>query len=76
MSGSYRIKLSPRMRPFVGRVSRSGRVQKAFAKQIGQPAGACVRSGVRKGMKQSDIRKVVANCGKQHRGTRLSLGSA
>lgn len=59
--------------PYISRVVTGGRVQKAFAEQIGRPAGACVRSNVRPGMSQADIRKAVANCGSQHRGTRLSL---
>ena len=72
MSASYRIKLSSRLRPYVGRVSRSGWVQKAFAAQIGRVAGACVRSGVHRGMAASEIRNVVRQCGKQTTGTRLS----
>lgn len=59
--------------PYVARVVTGGRVQKAFAEQIGRPAGACVRSGVHKGMSQGEIRQVVANCGKQHAGTRLNI---
>ena len=72
---SYKIKLSPRMRPFVGRVVRGGKVQKAFAEKIGRPAGACVKAGVHKGMKQSAIRKVVGACGKAQGGKgKLGLG--
>ena len=76
MGASYKIKLSPGMRPFVGRVVRGGRVQKAFAAQIGHPAGACVRAGVRKGMGQRAIRNVVRDCGKKHTGVKLNLGAA
>jgi len=60
--------------PYVARVVTGGRVQKAFAEQIGRPAGACVRAGVHKGMNQTAIRNVVRDCGGQHRGTRLNLG--
>lgn len=61
------------VKPYVSSVATSGRVQKAFAEQIGKPAGACVRSGVKAGMNQSDIKKVVADCGKKHTGTKLKL---
>jgi len=60
--------------PYVARVVTGGRVQKAFAEQIGRPAGSCVRAGVHKGMGQTAIRQVVKDCGSQHRGTRLNLG--
>jgi hypothetical protein len=59
--------------PYIARVVTGGRVQKAFAEQIGKPAGACVRSGVHAGMAQSDIRKVVADCGKAHADTKLRI---
>jgi hypothetical protein len=72
---SYKIKLSSGMRPYVGRVVRSGAVQKAFAEQIGKPAGACVRSGVRAGMSGAAIRNVVRQCGKATAGTRLNIAA-
>jgi hypothetical protein len=59
--------------PYVARVVTGGRVQKAFAEQIGKPAGACVRSGVHAGMTQMAIRQVVAECGKAHAGTKLRI---
>jgi hypothetical protein len=59
--------------PYISRVVTGGRVQMAFKKQIGEPAGACVRSNVHKGMSQGDIRKAVASCGKAHAGTKLSI---
>ena len=62
------------LKPYISRVVTGGRVQKAFAEQIGRPAGACVRAGVHKGMAQGAIRDVVRNCGKQHAGTKLHLG--
>jgi hypothetical protein len=48
--------------PYIARVVTGGRVQKAFAEQIGHPAGACVRGKVHKGMAQTDIRKAVKEC--------------
>lgn len=63
------------MRPFVSRVVTNGRVQRAFAKQIGNPVGACVRSGVHKGMSGAAIHKVAKDCAKGTKGTKLSLGA-
>lgn len=59
--------------PYISRVVTGGRVQKAFAAQIGRPAGACVKSGVHAGMSQQAIRAVVAGCGKAHAGKKLSF---
>lgn len=59
--------------PYISRVVTGGRVQMAFKKQIGEPAGACVRANVRKGMDQGAIRKAVADCGKAHAGTKLAI---
>jgi len=59
--------------PYVSAVQRSGRVQKAFANQIGKPAGACVRGAVHRGMSLSEIRKAVGDCGRKHAGTKLNL---
>ena len=67
------IKLSKNMRPFVSRVVRDGRVQKAFAAQIGQPVGACVRGNVHSGMSGAAIHDAVKQCAKGKKGTRLSL---
>lgn len=72
-----KIKLLSRgksLKAYISRCVTGGRVQKAFAEQIGRPAGACVRAGVHKGMTQTAIRQVVASCGKQHAGTKLHLG--
>ncbi len=75
VSGSARrIKLSVNLRPFVSRVVRHGRVQVAFAEQIGRPVGGCVASGVRAGMSGAEIHKVARDCAKSARGTRLRLG--
>lgn len=59
--------------PYVAKVTTNGRVQRAFREQIGRPAGACVRGAVHKGMDQTAIRAAVAQCGKQHAGTKLNI---
>ena len=59
--------------PYISRVVTNGRVQKAFAIQIGKPAGACVRSNVHAGMSQGAIQAAVAQCGKAHAGTKLNI---
>ena len=74
-SASRKIKLSVNLKPFVSRVVRNGRVQIAFAEQIGKPVGACVRSGVRAGMSGAEIHRVARDCAKSKAGTRLSLGA-
>ncbi len=61
---SYKIKLSPGMRPYVGRVVKNGKAQQAFKQRYGIPVGNCVRSGVRRGMSQAEIRRVVRDCAK------------
>jgi len=61
------------LKAYISRVVTGGRVQKAFKAQIGDPAGACVKSGVKPGMAQSDIRKTVADCGKKYKGTKLKI---
>jgi hypothetical protein len=76
MAASFKIKLSPAMRPYVGRVVRGGAVQKAFAEQIGRPVGACVASSVRRGMSSGQIKQAVRDCARSARGTRLNLASA
>jgi hypothetical protein len=59
--------------PYIARVVTGGRVQLAFKRQIGEPAGACVRGAVRKGMTQTAIRDAVAACGKAHKGEKLAI---
>ena len=74
---SLRVKLLARgksLTPYVARVVTGGRVQKAFAEQIGKPAGACVRGGVHRGMTQSAIRDVVRKCAPAKGSIRLHLG--
>ena len=73
MASSFKIKLSSAMRPYVGRVVRNGRVQKAFAAQIGNPVGACVASNVTKGMGAGAIKQAVRDCARQKKGTKLTL---
>lgn len=74
MAGPARkIKLSKNMKPYIGRVVRNGRVQKAFAKQIGEPVGACVAGRVRAGMSGAAIHAVAADCAKSKKGIKLSL---
>lgn len=70
---SRKIKLSKNLRPFVSRVVRDGRVQRAFAAQIGAPVGACVAAGVKKGMSGAAIHDVVRKCAKAKKGTTLKL---
>jgi len=70
---SRKIKLSKNLRPFVSRVVRDGKVQKAFANQIGKTVGSCVRSGVKPGMSGAEIRKVVTDCAKSAKGKKLSM---
>lgn len=73
MASSFKIKLSSAMRPYVGRVVRNGRVQKAFAAQIGNPVGACVKGAVRTGMGAGAIKQAVRDCARSAKGTKLSL---
>ncbi len=68
-----KIKVSKNGKIFASRTVTSGRVQKAFAEQIGKPVGGCVAAGVKKGMKASDIRKVVKDCAAKTRGTKLKF---
>lgn len=73
MASSRMIKLSSSMRPFVARVVRNGRVQRAFGEQIGRPVGACVAGKVSKGMSGGAIRQAVKDCAKGYRGKKLSF---
>lgn len=66
-----KIKVSKNGKLFFSHVVTSGRVQKAFGEQIGTPAGACVASGVRKGMGIGQIHDVVRGCTKGYKGTKL-----
>lgn len=66
-----RIKLSKNLKPFVSRVVTDGKIQKAFAEKIGTPVGSCVAGKVRKGMSGAEIHKIVKECAKQYKGTKL-----
>lgn len=72
-SGARKIKLSVNMKPFVSRVVRDGRVQRAFAEQIGRPVGGCVAAGVHAGMSGAEIHRVTKECARSVKGRRLSL---
>ena len=73
MAGPTRkIKLSVNMKPFVSRVVTGGLVQKAFAAQIGEPVGACVKGSVKKGMSGGAIKKAVRECAKSKKGSTLN----
>jgi len=69
---SRKIKLSKNMKPFIGRVVRAGKVQRAFAEQIGKPVGSCVAAKVSKGMSGAAIHKIAATCAKVKKGIKLS----
>jgi hypothetical protein len=71
MAAGRIIKLSKNMKPFVSRVVRDGRIQKAFAEQIGRPVGGCVRSGVHAGMSGAAIHKVARDCAKSVSGKKI-----
>lgn len=74
MAGPNRvIKLSKNMKPFISRVVRNGKVQKAFAEQIGRPVGGCVAAKVKKGMSGAAIHEVTRNCAKAVKGKKLSF---
>jgi len=74
MAKAYRtIKLSKNMRPFVSRVVRDGKVQRAFGEQIGKPVGACVAGKVAKGMSGAEIHKITKDCAKGYKGKKLSF---
>ena len=72
MGGARRIKLSKNMKPFVSRVVRDGRVQRAFGDQIGRPVGGCVAGKVHKGMSGAEIHAIAKDCAKGYRGKKLS----
>ena len=76
MASSWKIKLSAGMRPYVGRVVRNGRVQQAFAEQIGRPVGNCVKGAVSPGMGSGQIKAAVSKCAKDHGRTKLNLGGS
>jgi len=78
MAGSsYRIKLSSAMKPYVGRVVRNGKVQKAFAAGPGRSVGSCVGNALRGKAGQvsgGQVKDVVRQCAKQAKGVGLPGG--
>jgi hypothetical protein len=50
----------------------NGKVQRAFAEQIGKPVGACVASKVHTGMGSGEIKNAVRECAKAAKGRKLS----
>tara|TARA_Y100000310_G_C20159251_1_gene568375 strand:+ start:239 stop:520 length:282 start_codon:yes stop_codon:yes gene_type:complete len=76
---SFKIKLSAGMRPYVGRVVRGGRVQKAFAEGPGKAVGGCVRSALagKKGQfGAGQIKDIVRKCARDNwrKGQSLDMG--
>ena len=68
---SRRFKVSVNLRPFISRVVRDGRVQRAFAEKLGKKVGACVAEKVKKGMSWAEVKNVVRECAKKYEGTKL-----
>mgnify|MGYP001563053438 FL=1 len=68
------IKVSKNGKLFFSHVVTNGRVQKAFAADIGRPAGACVAGRVHPGMGIGEIHEVARACTVKYRGTHLSMG--
>jgi len=73
VKGARRIKLSKNMKPFVSRVVTDGKVQKAFANQIGKVVGGCVAGKVKEGMSGAEIHQIARDCAKSVRGKKLSF---
>lgn len=71
MAASRRIKLSKNMKPYVGRVVRDGKTQRAFAEKIGRPVGSCVAGKVSKGMSGAQIHAIAKDCAKGYKGSKL-----
>jgi len=61
----YRVKMSSAMKPFVSRVSRNGKIQKAFAATPWvQTLNSCVKAGVSQDMSGGAIKDVLRACAK------------
>jgi hypothetical protein len=58
---------------FASKVVRDGKVQRAFAEQLGHKTGACVRGAVHEGMSGVEIKDAVRKCGKANKGAKLSM---
>lgn len=70
-----RIKISKNLKPFVSRVVRDGRVQKAFAEKIGHPVGQCVANNVKVGMSGREIHGIAKLCAKPYDNSSLGLST-
>jgi hypothetical protein len=70
---SHRLKVSKNGKIFVSKVVRHGRVQRAFAEQIGHPVGGCVASRVHRGMSGAEIHAIARDCAKSVKGKRLTF---
>jgi len=69
-----RIKISKNLRPFVSRVVREGKVQKAFTEKIGRPVGRCVRETIlpgTHGYSGKQVHGVAKICAQPFKGTKL-----
>jgi hypothetical protein len=71
MKASRRIKVSKNGRMFASRVVRHGKVQRAFAEQIGRPVGGCVAGKVHRGMSGHEIHMIAKECARSVKGTKL-----
>jgi len=72
-----RIKISKNLRPFVSRVVREGRVQKAFTDKIGHNVGKCVRETIlpgTHGYSGKQVHGVAKICAQPFKGTKLFAG--
>jgi len=72
-----RIKISKNLRPFVSRVVREGRVQKAFTQKIGRNVGRCVRETIlpgTSGYSGKQVHGVAKICAQPFKGTKLFAG--
>jgi len=69
-----RVKISKNLRPFVSRVVREGKVQKAFTEKIGRPVGKCVRETIlpgTSGYSGKQVHGVAKICAQPYKGTKL-----
>jgi hypothetical protein len=72
-----RIKLSKNLKPFISRVVRDGKVQKAFTNKIGHNVGGCVRETIipgTKGYSGKQVHGVAKICAQPFKGTKLFAG--
>jgi len=70
-------KISKNLRPFVSRVVREGKVQKAFTDQIGHNVGRCVRNTIlpgTHGYSGKQVHGVAKICAQPFKGYKLFAG--